>query len=95
MNRALDEYQIAGIQTNAKFLSYILNTDEFASGKYDINFIDNLNYNAMSSHKALINTDEYENAASILAALIKAKKKPSQKKNTSITNNNWWEQNYE
>ena len=33
MNRALNEFQIAGITTNIKFLNYILNTDEFSKGE--------------------------------------------------------------
>jgi len=38
---------------------------------------------------------KHETAASILAALIKSKKKSGQKVDSSIKNNNWWEQNYE
>jgi acetyl-CoA carboxylase biotin carboxylase subunit len=95
MNRALDEFQIAGITTNIKFLNYILNTDEFISGNYDINFIDNLNYHGSTADKLPDNTNEHEVAASVLAALIKTKKKSAQKKNASLKNNNWWEQNYE
>jgi acetyl-CoA carboxylase biotin carboxylase subunit len=95
MNRALDEFQIAGITTNIKFLNYILNTDEFKSGNYDINFIDNLNYHSTQADKLSDNKNEYEIAASVLAALIKTIKKSVLKKNASLKNNNWWEQNYE
>jgi acetyl/propionyl-CoA carboxylase alpha subunit len=95
MNRALDEFQIAGITTNIKFLNYILNTDEFISGNYDINFIDNLNYHASTADKLPDDKNEHEVAASVLAALIKTKKKSAQMKNASLKNNNWWEQNYE
>ncbi len=95
MNRALDEFQIAGITTNKKFLNYILNTDEFASGKYDINFIDNLNYTSLLSDKSSKNNDEYEIAASVLAALKKSNRKSSIKKSASEASNKWWEQKYE
>ncbi len=95
MNRALDEFEIAGITTNTKFLSYILNTIEFSKGDYDINFIDNLNYTSLLADKLSKSKDEHETAASILAALIQSKKKSAQKVNTSVKNNNWWEQNYE
>jgi acetyl-CoA carboxylase biotin carboxylase subunit len=95
VNRALDEFQIAGITTNKKFLSYILNTDEFARGNYDINFIDNLNYDASLNNKKSNKINEYEIAASVLAALVKSKKKSSLKKSPSETSNKWWEQNYE
>ncbi len=39
MKRALSEMQIAGIITNINFLNYIINRQEFSSGKYDINFL--------------------------------------------------------
>jgi len=95
MNRALDEFQIAGITTNKKFLNYILNTDEFASGNYDINFIDNLNYTSLLSDKSSNNNDEYEIAASVLAALKKSNRKSSKTKSASESSNTWWEQKYE
>ena len=95
MNRALDEFQIAGITTNKKFLNYILNTDEFAIGNYDINFIDNLNYTSLLSDKSSKNNDEYEIAASVLAALKKSNRKSSIKKSASESSNTWWEQKYE
>ncbi len=95
MNRALDEFQIAGITTNKKFLNYILNTDEFASGNYDINFIDNLNYTSLLSDKSSKNNEEYEIAASVLAALKKLNRKSPIKKSASESSSNWWEQKYE
>lgn len=95
INRALNEFQIAGITTNIKFLNYILNTDEFSKGDYDINFIDNLNYNSVLANNLSQRKDENETAASILAALIKSKKKSGQIVNSSVKNNNWWRQNYE
>ncbi len=95
MNRALNEFQIAGINTNKKFLNYILNTYEFACGNYDINFIDNLNYTSLLSDKSSKNNDGYEIAASVLAALKKSNRKSSIKKSTSEASNNWWEQKYE
>ena len=91
----MDEFQIAGITTNTKFLSYILNTNEFLGGNYDINFIDNLNYHTSSTDKLSSNNNEHEIAASVLAVLIKTKKKSAQKVNSTVNNNNWWEQNYE
>ncbi len=95
MNRALDEYQIAGITSNIKFLKFILSTKEFKSGKYDINFIDNLNYAELSDNTLdEFNTDN-EIAAAVFSALIKSKQKSSSRKNIMIKNNNWWGQNYE
>lgn len=95
MKRALNEFQIAGIITNTKFLNYILNTSKFAKGDYDINYIDNLNYNGNDLEISASNKEENEIAASVLAALIKSKQKSVLKKNSSGKNNSWWEQNYE
>ena len=96
IKRALDEFQIAGIRTNTRFLSYILNTNEFANGSYDINFIDNLNYSGNNLDSASNDNQEKEIAASVLAALINTKRNPANKKKSSRSNNNnWWEQNYE
>ena len=95
MKRALSEFQISGITTNIKFLNYIINTTEFSKGKYDINFIDNLNYNSSLTNSQENNNNEYEIAACVLAALIKTKKNPVKKKSAFEVNNGWWEQNYE
>ncbi|MCK7524346.1 MAG: hypothetical protein MZV64_45285 [Ignavibacteriales bacterium] len=84
MNRALNEFQIAGITTNIKFLNYILNTDKFSKGDYDINFIDNLNYTSLLEDNLSQSKNEHETAASILAALIKSKKKSGQIVNSSV-----------
>jgi acetyl/propionyl-CoA carboxylase alpha subunit len=92
MNRALIEFQITGITINTKFLSYIINTEEFAVGGYDINFIDNLDYSGTSMEDNQKSNDEHEIAASVLAALINTKKKSIQKKSVEIKNNKWWEQ---
>jgi len=94
MNRALDEFQIAGITTNIRFLKFILNTNEFKKGKYDINFIDNLNYSGLTD-QSLNNKSDNESAAAVFAALIKSKQKSSSKKNIMVKDNKWWEQNYE
>ncbi|MBK7630033.1 MAG: acetyl-CoA carboxylase biotin carboxylase subunit [Ignavibacteriales bacterium] len=95
MNRALNEFQIAGIIVNTNFLSYILNTKEFRTGKYDINFIDNLNHSDSSVKRIDKSNTGNEIAASVFATLIKSKQKTTSKKITSIKNNKWWEQNNE
>jgi len=43
MNRALEEYVIMGINTNIQLHQKIMMTEEFQSGKYDINFMSNFN----------------------------------------------------
>ena len=95
MKRALNEFEIAGITTNIKFLNYILRTNEFISSKYDINFIDNLNYAGSIVGVKSGDNDDYEIAASVFAALIKSKQKFTPKKNILVQNDKWWEQNHE
>ena len=43
MKRALEEYVIMGINTNIKMHQKIITTEEFKSGKYDINFMSTFN----------------------------------------------------
>jgi acetyl-CoA carboxylase biotin carboxylase subunit len=40
MKRALEEYQIEGVETTIKFHEKVLNNEEFKSGKYSTNFIE-------------------------------------------------------
>ncbi len=95
MKRALDEFQVGGITTNIKFLSAILNHSVFVDGSYDINFIDNLNYQEIETNSSKNENQEYEIAASTLASLLKINQKPEIKKQTDNSSKNWWEQNYE
>ena len=39
MKRALEEYIIIGIDTNIQLHQKIIQSDEFMSGKYDINYM--------------------------------------------------------
>lgn len=41
MKRAIDEYQITGIETTLGFCKYVLEHPEFLSGKFDTNFVKN------------------------------------------------------
>ena len=95
MKRALAEYQIAGVTTNINFLTYIMSKKEFISGDYDINFIDKLNDIGYESEDIYLSELDKEVAASILAAIIKTKKRNNLKIKNHVKNNGWWEQNYE
>ena len=44
MKRALEEYVIMGINTNIQMHQKIIMTEEFKSGKYDINFMSTFNW---------------------------------------------------
>ena len=95
MKRALSEMQIAGITTNINFLKYILGTNEFSQGKYDINFIDNINFAEKFKNELKKTNEEMEVAASVFAALLKSRRKNKSKSKSSSKSNEWWGQNYE
>ena len=95
MNRALNEFQIAGITTNIKFLSFIINKKEFIAGDYDINFIDKLNESGLNNEHINSSNQDIEVAASVLVSLIKSNNNSHTKVKTKIAGNRWWEQNYE
>ena len=67
----------------------------FVNGSYDINFIDNLNYQEIEAKSSKNKDEEYEIAASALASLLKLNQKPKTANRNVINNNHWWEQNYE
>lgn len=95
MKRALHDFRLAGLTTNIKFLSNLVELEEFKSGNYDINFVENYLKENPDNLSEKIDYNSVE-AAMIFAAIIK-----SQKSNNttieSVTNskNKWWEQNYE
>ena len=95
MKRALAEMQIAGITTNINLLNYIINTPEFSQSKYDINFIDNINFAEKFKNELKKTNEEIEIAASVFAALLKSKRKNKFKSKSSAKTNEWWGQNYE
>ena len=95
MKRALNEYRIAGVTINNKFLSFILNDEYFISGNYDINFIDNMNYDSTKLESKVVSEPDNNLAAAVIAALIKSNKRASSKILKSNSANKWWTQNDE
>jgi acetyl-CoA carboxylase biotin carboxylase subunit len=94
MEYALSEYQISGVTTNIPFLKFILDTDEFRKGEYDIHFIDN--YFKNNSNRIFDITDEeFETAAFIFSALMKANKSNTIKGEVKNSANTWREQLYD
>ena len=91
MKRALNEFKIGGVVTNNNFLKLILDTNEFQTGKFDINYVEdkllaqNINYN-------LKEEDEIENAAAISAVLFKSIRKSNGTINSNgkVSSKNFW-----
>lgn len=76
--RAIDEYEIVGIETTLAFGRYVFNHEAFRSGKFDTKFVDQ-HYSPEDLKIAL--TKDEEQVASLLAAHILDSKKS---KTTSI-----------
>lgn len=93
MNRALSEYYISGVTTNIDFLKMIINHPDFISGNYDINFIDNNLNQILIENQAL--KDNEEDAAAILAALLKHDKMSNGFKKHVVSDNRWGDLMYE
>lgn len=93
MKRALNEYQIAGVTTNIRFLELILEHPLFLNGSFDINFIEN----ELLSGKDFLskNNNELEEAAVLFSALLKNESTNGIVKNNIANNNRWQEQMYE
>ena len=89
MLRAIDEYQITGIETTLPFGKYVLTHEAFISGNFDTKFIER--YFTPDVLKEQTKNDEVEIAAA-LAAMLMDKKKPDVKANveaSAVATSNW------
>ncbi|NDK54332.1 acetyl-CoA carboxylase biotin carboxylase subunit [Pontibacter fetidus] len=90
MIRAIDEYQITGIETTLPFGKYVLQHDAFVSGNFDTKFIER--YFSPDDLKPKP-TEEEETIAVALAAMLMQKQKPAIADNAAATNatitSNW------
>lgn len=77
MVRAIDEYDITGIKTTLPFCKYVIQHDEFTTGKFDTNFVNN--HFTPDNLKPKDNKEEKELAAMLAVKLIKDRKPDNQK----------------
>lgn len=68
---ALGAYQIAGVISNISFLDWIIDHPKFVDGSFDINFIDSEFMPLIPNKWREKYNEVYEDAAAILAALLK------------------------
>lgn len=94
MKRALNEYQIAGVTSNIPFLELILNHPVFTDGSFDINFVEN-EFLSGDMKSSIENSDDENDAAALISALLKSKSSHGIKKNNSHNSSRWQEQMYE
>ncbi len=95
-NRALGEYQIAGVKTNINFFYWILEHPKFLDSSFDNNFLEN-EFMPLVPNKwrAEVNS-EYMDVAAILSAYLKEEDKNIKATQLCTSNNNNWnELNYE
>ncbi len=96
MRRALSEYYISGVVNNIPLLNKVLENENFIEGNYNINFIEDYflskEYGKNISNSSL---EELENAATIMASILKSKSTTNGKLNKVPNNNRWLDQLYD
>ncbi len=96
MNRALGEYQIAGVITNIHSFQWILNHPEFAEGSFDNNFLDREFIPLLPGKWRNELENKHEDVAAILSALLKDKdSKTKAFKRECNPDNKWGKDTYE
>ncbi|MDX5349036.1 MAG: acetyl-CoA carboxylase biotin carboxylase subunit [Hymenobacteraceae bacterium] len=93
MLRAIEEYQITGIETTLPFGTFVLNHEAFVSGNFDTKFIERYFKPEMLKQEA---SEEETEIAAVLAAVLMEQKKPAAATNgtstqTAVTSN--WKKN--
>ena len=89
MLRAIDEYQITGIQTTLPFGTFVLNHEAFISGNFDTKFIERYYTPEMLATKE---TDSEKEIAAALAAMFMDMKKPAAANSETVASaqtSNW------
>jgi len=88
MIRAIDDYQITGIETTLAFGKFVMEHDAFKSGNFDTHFVKNF---FKPEYLTKYNTEEAEIAALSIAKIFKESKKISNSTYSESTDssNNW------
>lgn len=90
MIRALGEYKIAGVLTNIAALRWVLKQPEFLDGSFDINFVEKSFLPLIPDKWKSEQASEYENAVSVLAALLKDRANQTSSNGVCLSKNNKW-----
>jgi acetyl-CoA carboxylase biotin carboxylase subunit len=91
MIRAIDEYQITGVQTTLPFCQYVMKHESFTSGNFDTHFVNR--YFTPDVLKPAVDETEIQLAA-VLAAQLFAERKPKangQAVQTGVARSKWRE----
>ncbi|MGE5431463.1 MAG: acetyl-CoA carboxylase biotin carboxylase subunit [Syntrophomonadaceae bacterium] len=90
MKRALGEYKIAGVLTNIAACRWVLKQKEFIDGSFDINFVEDIFMPLIPDKWKGEQAQEYEDAVSILAVLLKSKMFETGPSENKIQKGNKW-----
>ncbi|MBI3511870.1 MAG: acetyl-CoA carboxylase biotin carboxylase subunit [Bacteroidetes bacterium] len=87
MIRAIDEFQITGVETTLLFCRFVLEHKAFTSGDFDTSFITKY----FTPDQLKVTNNEEEEIATIVAAswLLKEKKRSSHHPNGNISHSHW------
>ncbi len=88
--RALSEYQISGVITNTPSFTWMLKQKTFLDGTFDINFLENEFFPLLPGKWKDGSTNDAEEIAAVLGALLKLQERGTTLSNNQITNNNQW-----
>lgn len=84
MTRAIDEFQINGIETTLSFCKYAINHEAFVSGNFDTKFVDN----HFTPDVLDGNNEEEEKIAAVMAVMALAETNPAAK-STNKSSKQW------
>jgi acetyl-CoA carboxylase biotin carboxylase subunit len=90
MTRALKEYQIVGVITNIPAFNWVLKQKTFLDGTFDINFIDNELLPLVPDKWKDASSEELEEIAAILGALLKNKDVSGTLSKNDLPGSNQW-----
>lgn len=92
MIRAIDEYEITGLETTLGFCRFVMEHDAFRSGNFDTRFIEN--YFKPDEFKILNESDEWI-AAALATTLMNGNAAPKNHQNGSAAQSKWSNRKYE
>jgi propionyl-CoA carboxylase alpha chain len=92
MIRAIDEYEITGLETTLGFCRFVMEHDAFRSGNFDTRFIEN--YFKPDEFKTLNESDEWI-AAALATTLMNGNAAPKNRENGSAAPSKWSNRKYE
>ncbi len=90
LNRALGEYQIAGVITNIHALKWILENNSFKDGSFTINFIEQEFLPNIPLNWKNFDNNKYSDVAAIIATLLKHEENSLKPKQIECTPTNRW-----